>query len=39
MVALRRPNTAGGVNDNNDEFIDGAYMFHDGKRTIYTTFL
>lgn len=29
MVALRRPNSA--VNDNNDEFIDGAYMFHDGK--------
>lgn len=29
MVALRRPNSVG--QDYNEEFIDGAYMFHDGK--------
>lgn len=29
MVALRRPNSVG-TQDYNDEFIDGAYMFHDG---------
>lgn len=30
MVALRRSNSAA-QGDYNDEFIDGAYMFHDGK--------
>lgn len=30
MVALRRPNSVG-TQDYNDEFIDGAYMFHDGN--------
>lgn len=36
MVALRRPNT--GSADYNDEFIDGAYMFHDGELNYYVQF-
>lgn len=33
MVALRRPPATAGatLTDLNEEFIDGAYMFHDGK--------
>lgn len=37
MIALRRSQPA---NDQNDiEFIDGAYMFHDGRGLIYFSLL
>ncbi|XP_037049170.1 uncharacterized protein LOC119083557 [Bradysia coprophila] len=33
MVALRRPNSGANEPNNNDEFIDGAYMFHDEQQS------